>query len=170
MSTTDTCVVFCGEFTRDSGGSLRIRIMQLFLCADLLHCTEIQFHSIADSSLTRRCLLLATNHDLRRSSLVGATISEISPRNMATVCFRPSEISDEEYNEFYKSFSKDGDAPMTRTHFTAEGEVRAPRALHAGSYFSLCLHIAMQTYLQSTSQHKRFSCYCVPAAETFRMI
>ncbi len=37
--------------------------------------------------------------------------------------FRPAEITDDEYDEFYKSFSKDSDKPFTRTHFTAEGEV-----------------------------------------------
>lgn len=36
---------------------------------------------------------------------------------------RPSEIEDKEYNEFYKSISKDYDDPMTHIHFTAEGEV-----------------------------------------------
>jgi heat shock protein beta len=36
---------------------------------------------------------------------------------------RPADIEDAEYNEFYKSFSKDSDEPMARTHFTAEGEV-----------------------------------------------
>lgn len=36
---------------------------------------------------------------------------------------KPNEISDEEYNDFYKSFSKDTDLPMAKTHFTAEGEV-----------------------------------------------
>ena len=37
--------------------------------------------------------------------------------------FRPAEIKDEEYEEFYKSFSKDTNPPMAKTHFTAEGEV-----------------------------------------------
>ena len=37
--------------------------------------------------------------------------------------WRPSEVTDEEYNEFYKSFSKDSDEPMAKSHFTAEGEV-----------------------------------------------
>ena len=32
-------------------------------------------------------------------------------------------MTDEEYNEFYKSFSKDSDEPMAKSHFTAEGEV-----------------------------------------------
>jgi heat shock protein beta len=36
---------------------------------------------------------------------------------------KPNEIEESEYNEFYKSFSKDSDDPMARTHFTAEGEV-----------------------------------------------
>lgn len=37
--------------------------------------------------------------------------------------FRSADIEDSEYDEFYKSFSKDSDEPMCRTHFTAEGEV-----------------------------------------------
>jgi len=37
--------------------------------------------------------------------------------------FRSSEVEDEEYNEFYKSFSRDSEGPMTKVHFTAEGEV-----------------------------------------------
>jgi len=36
---------------------------------------------------------------------------------------KPAEIEDKEYNEFYKSFSKDSDEPMSKIHFTAEGEV-----------------------------------------------
>ena len=32
-------------------------------------------------------------------------------------------MSDDEYNEFYKSFSKDSEEPMAKSHFTAEGEV-----------------------------------------------
>ena len=42
---------------------------------------------------------------------------------MNILFYRPNEITDEEYNEFYKSFSKDTDEPMARSHFTAEGEV-----------------------------------------------
>ena len=42
---------------------------------------------------------------------------------MLSCDFRPAEITDDEYDEFYKSFSKDSDKPFTRTHFTAEGEV-----------------------------------------------
>ncbi|XP_065910732.1 endoplasmin-like [Dysidea avara] len=35
----------------------------------------------------------------------------------------PKDVTDEEYNEFYKAFSKDYTDPMTKIHFTAEGEV-----------------------------------------------
>ncbi|CAL4067111.1 unnamed protein product, partial [Meganyctiphanes norvegica] len=36
---------------------------------------------------------------------------------------KPAEIEDEEYNEFYKSMSKDTKDPLGKTHFVAEGEV-----------------------------------------------
>lgn len=36
---------------------------------------------------------------------------------------KPAEIVDEEYNEFYKSITKDSTDPLTKTHFIAEGEV-----------------------------------------------
>nr|AWI66278.1 glucose-regulated protein 94 [Mizuhopecten yessoensis] len=36
---------------------------------------------------------------------------------------KSSEISDDEYTEFYKSISKDQEEPMAKVHFTAEGEV-----------------------------------------------
>lgn len=39
------------------------------------------------------------------------------------LCYRISEISDEEYNEFYKSLTKDGTDPLAHVHFIAEGEV-----------------------------------------------
>jgi len=34
-----------------------------------------------------------------------------------------SEISEEEYNNFYKTITKDHEDPLTYTHFTAEGEI-----------------------------------------------
>ena len=36
---------------------------------------------------------------------------------------RTHEIEEEEYNDFYKTLTKGHDNPMTRIHFTAEGEV-----------------------------------------------
>ena len=36
---------------------------------------------------------------------------------------KPSEITAGEYNEFYKSLTKDTNGPLTYTHFVAEGEV-----------------------------------------------
>lgn len=36
---------------------------------------------------------------------------------------KPSEVIEEEYNEFYKSITKDWDEPLGHVHFTAEGEV-----------------------------------------------
>lgn len=36
---------------------------------------------------------------------------------------KPADVTDDEYIEFYKNFSRDSDAPMAHTHFTAEGEV-----------------------------------------------
>ena len=36
---------------------------------------------------------------------------------------KPSEVSQQEYVDFYKAFTKDKDAPLDSTHFVAEGEV-----------------------------------------------
>lgn len=36
---------------------------------------------------------------------------------------KPADITEEEYTEFYKSITKDTEAPLTKTHFIAEGEV-----------------------------------------------
>jgi len=36
---------------------------------------------------------------------------------------KPKEVTDDEYNEFYKAMTKESDGPMTKTHFVAEGEV-----------------------------------------------
>ncbi|KAK3876269.1 hypothetical protein Pcinc_018929 [Petrolisthes cinctipes] len=36
---------------------------------------------------------------------------------------KPTEIEDEEYDEFYKTLSKDSKEPLAKTHFVAEGEV-----------------------------------------------
>jgi heat shock protein beta len=36
---------------------------------------------------------------------------------------KPNEVTEDEYNEFYKSITKDYDKPFAHVHFTAEGEV-----------------------------------------------
>ncbi|OQR70130.1 endoplasmin-like [Tropilaelaps mercedesae] len=36
---------------------------------------------------------------------------------------KEKEVTDEEYNEFYKTVTRDNQDPLTRTHFTAEGEL-----------------------------------------------
>uniref|UniRef100_A0A1B0AWN0 Heat shock protein 83 n=1 Tax=Glossina palpalis gambiensis TaxID=67801 RepID=A0A1B0AWN0_9MUSC len=36
---------------------------------------------------------------------------------------KPSEVSEDEYNDFYKTLTKDSKEPLTHTHFIAEGEV-----------------------------------------------
>ncbi|XP_065348447.1 endoplasmin [Cloeon dipterum] len=36
---------------------------------------------------------------------------------------KPADISEEDYNEFYKSLTKDTKDPLTKVHFVAEGEV-----------------------------------------------
>jgi len=36
---------------------------------------------------------------------------------------KPDEIDEDEYDEFYKSITKDKNGPLTKTHFVAEGEV-----------------------------------------------
>jgi len=36
---------------------------------------------------------------------------------------KPTEIEEEEYDEFYKSITKDKNGPVAKTHFVAEGEV-----------------------------------------------
>lgn len=36
---------------------------------------------------------------------------------------KPSQITEEEYNSFYETLSKDGTKPIHRSHFTAEGDV-----------------------------------------------
>lgn len=42
---------------------------------------------------------------------------------LLTLFCRSSEITDDEYTEFYKSICKDSEEPMAKVHFTAEGEV-----------------------------------------------
>ena len=36
---------------------------------------------------------------------------------------KPNDIDQDEYDEFYKSITKDKNGPITKSHFLAEGEV-----------------------------------------------
>merc|ERR1719219_1620617 len=56
---------------------------------------------------------------------------------------KSKDIKDEEYNEFYKAISKESEDPLTKTHFTAEGEVTFRSVL----------------FVPKTSPHDMFSDY-----------
>lgn len=56
---------------------------------------------------------------------------------------KAADITDEEYNEFYKTLSKDHDDPLAKTHFIAEGEVTFKSIL----------------YVPKTSPHDMFQNY-----------
>ncbi|ETO15317.1 heat shock protein 90 [Reticulomyxa filosa] len=43
---------------------------------------------------------------------------------------RPNEVTSEEYNSFYKAFTKDTDQPLAYTHFRAEGEIEFDSILY----------------------------------------
>lgn len=51
-----------------------------------------------------------------------------------------SEVTDEEYNAFYKAISKDSDPPVAKVHFSAEGEIGfksilyVPKSANSGLY------------------------------------
>lgn len=49
---------------------------------------------------------------------------------------KPSEITDAEYNSFFKALTKDYDDPMFYTHFSAEGEVECRSILFIPSHSS----------------------------------
>jgi len=48
---------------------------------------------------------------------------ELVNKNKPIWTRKPADIKEEEYTEFYKAFSKDSEGPLTKIHFTAEGEV-----------------------------------------------
>ncbi|XP_072026800.1 endoplasmin-like [Amphiura filiformis] len=48
---------------------------------------------------------------------------EVMNENKPIWTRNPKEIEDEEYNEFFRAFSKEEKDPLSRSHFTAEGEV-----------------------------------------------
>jgi len=56
---------------------------------------------------------------------------------------KAADVTDDEYNDFYKTISKGSDEPMSKIHFTAEGEVTFKSIL----------------YLPKTAPHDTFSNY-----------
>ncbi|KAK3929275.1 Endoplasmin [Frankliniella fusca] len=46
---------------------------------------------------------------------------------------KPADITDEEYNEFYKALTKDSSKPLAKVHFVAEGEVTFKSLLYVPS-------------------------------------
>ena len=61
----------------------------------------------------------------KKTRKVDKTIWEWKLTNTAKPIWqrKPKEITDEEYEEFYKSITKDSQQPLARSHFIAEGEV-----------------------------------------------
>ncbi|RNA11731.1 endoplasmin, partial [Brachionus plicatilis] len=45
---------------------------------------------------------------------------------------KPADVTNDEYVEFYKSFTKDSQEPLVHTHFVAEGEVTFKAILYVG--------------------------------------
>jgi len=43
---------------------------------------------------------------------------------------RPNSINEEEYNDFYKAFTRDNENPIKHTHFRAEGEIEFDSILY----------------------------------------
>jgi heat shock protein 90kDa beta len=56
---------------------------------------------------------------------------------------KPSEVKDEEYDNFYKSFTRDFDKPTAKIHFTAEGEVTFKSILFIPKYAPSSMYHSM---------------------------
>lgn len=63
--------------------------------------------------------------DKKKTKKVEKTVYDWERINVAKPIWqrKPSDISDEEYDEFYKSITRDHQPPIAKTHFTAEGEL-----------------------------------------------
>ncbi|CAL1277387.1 unnamed protein product [Larinioides sclopetarius] len=63
--------------------------------------------------------------DKPKTKKVEKTVSDWELINISKPIWtrKPAEIKDEEYDEFYKSITKDTSDPLAKTHFVAEGEV-----------------------------------------------
>lgn len=63
--------------------------------------------------------------DKKKTKKVEKTVYDWERVNVAKPIWqrKASEIKDDEYEEFYKSITRDHQAPLAKTHFTAEGEL-----------------------------------------------
>lgn len=63
--------------------------------------------------------------DKKKTKKVEKTVYDWERINVAKPIWqrKPTEVNDEEYDEFYKSITRDHQPPVARTHFTAEGEL-----------------------------------------------
>ena len=67
----------------------------------------------------------AKETDKPKSKKVDKTVWDWELMNTAKPSWtrKTSEVTDQEYREFYKAFTKDSAEPLVYTHFVAEGEV-----------------------------------------------
>lgn len=56
-------------------------------------------------------------------SITGVCIVNILGDYNTSWFYRAADVSEKEYNDFYKAFTKDYEEPLAKIHFTAEGEV-----------------------------------------------
>lgn len=65
------------------------------------------------------------NKKKKKTKKVEKTVYDWERINVAKPIWqrKPSEVSVEDYDEFYKSITRDHQSPVARTHFTAEGEL-----------------------------------------------
>jgi len=70
-----------------------------------------------------------------KTKKVKETVQEWKRVNTAKAIWTrsPNDISEEEYTDFYKNLSKDTEAPLTKIHFTAEGEIQFKSILYIPS-------------------------------------
>lgn len=66
-----------------------------------------------------------TNEDKPKTKKVSKTVWDWMLINDSKPIWtrKPNEVTQDEYDEFYKSLTKDSSEPLTHTHFIAEGEV-----------------------------------------------
>lgn len=69
--------------------------------------------------------VVSDDKDKKKTKKVEETVYDWERVNVAKPIWqrKASEIKEEEYDEFYKSITRDYQAPLAKTHFTAEGEL-----------------------------------------------